>query len=109
MASLEDERVMVLEKFNGTNFNLWKFKMNLALSSMDLWEIVEGTEEAPPCDASDKDKKEYQRRVRNAMSRLASTWWMRNLRTSRVAKDQRKHGGCFATFMRQEAWPTSSS
>ena len=44
MASLEGESVRVLEKFNGTNFNLWKFKMNLALSSMDLWEIVEGTE-----------------------------------------------------------------
>ena len=40
MASLEGESVRVLEKFNGTNFNLWKFKMNLALSSMDLWRLL---------------------------------------------------------------------
>src|SRR5579875_408018 len=70
MAFLEGESVRVLEKFNGTNFNLWKFKMNLALSSMDLWEIVEGTEEAPPSDASEKDKKEYKRRVKKAMSMI---------------------------------------
>jgi hypothetical protein len=68
IASFEGESVRVLEKFNGTNFNLWKFKMNLALSSIDLWKIVEGMEEAPPFDASDKEKIDYQRRVRKVMS-----------------------------------------
>ena len=42
----------------------------MALSSTDLWKIVEGTEEAPPSDASDKDKKDYQRRVEKAMSMI---------------------------------------
>jgi hypothetical protein len=59
IASFEGESVTVLEKFNGTKFNIWKFKMNLTLSSMDLWKIIEGTKEAPPSDASDKDKKDY--------------------------------------------------
>lgn len=59
MASLEGESVRELEKFNCTNFNLWKFTMNLTLSFIDLWEIVEDKEETPQSDVSDKDKKDY--------------------------------------------------
>ncbi len=41
MASFEGENAKVIDKFNGENFNLWKFKMEMVLASMDLWEIVE--------------------------------------------------------------------
>jgi hypothetical protein len=37
---------------------------------MDLWEIVDESEEAPPSDANPKVIKEYQRRVNKAMSTI---------------------------------------
>jgi hypothetical protein len=42
--------------------------MEMVLASMDLWEIVDGSEEAPPSNADPKIIKEYQRRVKKAMS-----------------------------------------
>jgi hypothetical protein len=42
MASFEGENAKVIDKFNGENFNLSKFKMEMVLASMDLWEIVDG-------------------------------------------------------------------
>jgi hypothetical protein len=68
MASFEGESARIIEKFNGENFNLWKFKMEMVLASMDLWEIVDGSEEAPPSNADPKVIKEYQRRAKKAMS-----------------------------------------
>lgn len=46
MASFEDEGLKVVEKFEGGNFYLWKFKIVMVLDNKDLWEIVEGNE--PP-------------------------------------------------------------
>ncbi len=60
MASFEGESVRVIDKFNGENFSLWKFKMEMVLASMDLWEIVDGSEDAPPSDAGPKIIKGYQ-------------------------------------------------
>jgi hypothetical protein len=48
MALFEGESTKVIDKFNGENFNLWKFTMEMVLASMDLWEIIDGSEEAPP-------------------------------------------------------------
>jgi hypothetical protein len=42
MASFEGESTRVIDKFNGENFSLWKFKMEMVLASMDLWEIWTG-------------------------------------------------------------------
>jgi hypothetical protein len=39
MALFEGESTRVVDKFNGENFNLWKFKMEMVLASMDLWDI----------------------------------------------------------------------
>jgi hypothetical protein len=44
--------------------------MEMVLASMDLWEIVEGSEEAPPSDANPKVIKDYQRHVKKAMSTI---------------------------------------
>jgi hypothetical protein len=68
MASFEGESARVIDKFNGENFSLWKFKMEMVLASMDLWEIVDGFKEAPPSNADPKIIKEYQRRVKKAIN-----------------------------------------
>ncbi len=70
MALFEGESARIIDKFNGENFNLWKFKMEMVLASMDLWEIVDGSEEAPPSNADPKVIKEVQRRVKKAMSTI---------------------------------------
>jgi hypothetical protein len=53
MATFENESARVIDKFKGDNFNLWKFKMEMVLESMDLWEIVEESEEPPSSDCWD--------------------------------------------------------
>jgi hypothetical protein len=68
MASFEGESTRVIDKFNGENFNLWKFKMEMVLASMDLWEIVDRSAEAAPSNADPKIIKEYQRSAKKAMS-----------------------------------------
>lgn len=76
MATYENESARTIDKFKGENFSLWKFKMEMVLESMDLWEIVEGTEKPPPSEDDDekgikmdpKAIKEYNRRVKKAMS-----------------------------------------
>lgn len=47
MATYESESARTIDKFNGDNFSLWKFKMEMLLESVDLWETVEGTEKPP--------------------------------------------------------------
>jgi hypothetical protein len=47
MALYESETPHVVDKFNGDNFSLFKFKMEMILDEKDLWDIVEGTEKAP--------------------------------------------------------------
>ena len=68
MASFENESARVIDKFKGDNFNLWKFKMEMVLESMDLWEIVDESEEPPSIDDDPKVIKDYNRRVKKAMS-----------------------------------------
>jgi len=46
MATSEGDGVRVIDKFNGDNFGLWKFKMEMILVE-DLQKIVEGIEELP--------------------------------------------------------------
>jgi hypothetical protein len=105
MALFEGESAKVIDKFNGENFNLWKFKMEMVFASMDLWEIVDGSEEAPP---SDTDPKVTNGARRRPCPPLASTWWKVNFTTSRGARDLRRHGRHFATSTRCGACPTSS-
>jgi hypothetical protein len=48
--------------------HLWKFKIEMLSASMDLWDIIDESEEAPPSNADPKVKKEYERRVKKVMS-----------------------------------------
>ena len=57
-----------MDKFYKKKFNLWKSKMEIFLASMDIWEIVDGSEKAPPSNTDPKVLKEYQKHVKNIMS-----------------------------------------
>ena len=46
--------------------------------------------------------------TRRPCSSSTSTWWITNLRTSRVAKDPLRHEIWFVTFTRERVFPTSS-
>ena len=47
MVSFESEGPKVIDKVDGVDFHLWKFKMKMVLAEKELWEIVEGSEEPP--------------------------------------------------------------
>jgi hypothetical protein len=68
MAYLESKTARVIDKFHGENFSLWEFKMEMALASVDLWDIVDGSKKAPPSNLDPKVLREYQKRVKKAMS-----------------------------------------
>jgi hypothetical protein len=59
MAYLESKGVIIIDKFHGERFSLWKFKMEVVFASMDLWNIVDKFEEAPPSTADPEVLKEY--------------------------------------------------
>ena len=71
MASSDNEGLSVVDKFNGENFSLWKFKMEMVLASRDLWDIVDESEAAPPSNADVKDKKAFEKRSKTAFGLIA--------------------------------------
>ena len=56
MASFESKGLKMVDKFNGVNFHLWKFKMEMVMAKKELWEIVDGSEEPPPSSSDPKDE-----------------------------------------------------
>ena len=68
MGSNDNEFLRVVDKFNGENFSLWKFKIEMTLAAKDLWDIVDGSEGPPPSTAEEKDKKEHERRCKRAFA-----------------------------------------
>lgn len=57
MASSDNEVLRLIDKFNGENFSLWKFKMKIILAWRALWGILDELEVAPPFATTLKDKK----------------------------------------------------
>jgi hypothetical protein len=47
MSSFQMESLKVMEKFDGANFHLWKFKMRMMLSKHGLWKFVDGSATLP--------------------------------------------------------------
>jgi hypothetical protein len=41
------ESLKVMDKFDGANFHLWKFKMRMMLSKHGLWKFVDGSATLP--------------------------------------------------------------
>ena len=60
MRSFESKIVRIIDNFNGGNFNLWKFKIEILLASMDFMDIVDRSEETSPSNVNPKMLKEYQ-------------------------------------------------
>lgn len=61
MVSFEGEGARLIDKFNGENFNTWKFKLEIRLAFMNLWNITDGYEDIPPSNIDSKVKKLYQK------------------------------------------------
>jgi hypothetical protein len=64
MSSFQMESLKVMEKFNGGNFHLWKFKMRMMLSKHGLWKFVDGSatlpsEEVPRADYNENETKAF--------------------------------------------------
>jgi len=58
------ESLKVMEKFDGGNFHLWKFKMHMMLSKHGLWKLVDGSnilpnEEIARVDYNEKEMKAF--------------------------------------------------
>ena len=87
MASSENDGLISVDKFGGENFNLYKFKLEMAMSTKDLWEIVDGSELPPPSTASDEVKKAYERRCKKAFAIIAMSLVLAN--ESKKQRDQR--------------------
>jgi hypothetical protein len=47
MFSFQMESLKVMEKFDGANFHLWKFKMRMMFSKHGLWKFVDGSTTLP--------------------------------------------------------------
>ncbi len=56
-----------IAKFDGNNFHLWKFKMQMILEDKDLWDIVCGEEVEPGGEGSSEAAiLKYRKRARKA-------------------------------------------
>lgn len=42
MAASEGDGVRIIDKFNGVNFGMRKFKMEMILAEKDLWDVADG-------------------------------------------------------------------
>jgi hypothetical protein len=47
MLPFQLKSLKVMEKFDGGNFHLWKFKMRMMLSKHGLWKFVDGSVTIP--------------------------------------------------------------
>lgn len=64
MASFEGEGARTIDKINGENFNLWKYKLEMRLDSVDLWGIVDKFEAILFLNVDSKVKKVNQRLIK---------------------------------------------
>eukprot|EP00794_Sanderia_malayensis_P015603 gene15603-17175_t len=71
MASRTDDLTPRIEKFEGNNFNLWKFKMQMVLEDKDLWTIVSGEEIGPSGQGTTEAVQErFRKRARKSMATI---------------------------------------
>ena len=60
-----------IDKFDGTNFHLWKFKMQMVLEDKDLWSIVSGEEVEPVGEGTtEASLQKFRKRARKAMATI---------------------------------------
>ena len=56
-----------IDKFDGTNFHVWKFKMQMVLEDRDLWDLTSGDVIPEHC-FTYKDQATYKRKARKAFA-----------------------------------------
>ncbi|KAG3045812.1 hypothetical protein PI124_g23574 [Phytophthora idaei] len=56
-----------INKFDGTNFHTWKFKMQMVLEERDLWEVVSGEAKLEYCTTA-LDQAAFKRKSRKALA-----------------------------------------
>ncbi len=67
MSSFQMESLKIMEKFNGGNFHIWKFKIHMMLSKHRLWKFVDGSATIP----NDENKiTDYNEKVTKAFALL---------------------------------------
>jgi len=61
------ESLKIMEKFDGGNFHLWKFKMHMMLSKHGLWKFIDGSATIP----NDEDQiMDYNKKATKAFTLL---------------------------------------
>jgi hypothetical protein len=58
-----------INKFDGTNFHAWKFKMQMVLEERDLWDVVSGEVKLEQC-VTEADQVVFKRKSRKAMATI---------------------------------------
>ena len=71
MAAKPMEMSQHIDKFDGTNFYLWKFKMQMVLEDKDLWGIVSGEEVEPAGEGTtEASVQKFRKRARKALATI---------------------------------------
>lgn len=71
MAFFEGEGPKIVDKFNGVNFYLWKFKIEMVMAEKELWGIVDDSKEPPHSTSNLRVMQAYKRREKKAFAILA--------------------------------------
>uniref|UniRef100_A0AAV1T8D3 Uncharacterized protein n=1 Tax=Peronospora matthiolae TaxID=2874970 RepID=A0AAV1T8D3_9STRA len=75
-----------INKFSGTNFHVWKFKMQMVLEERDLWDVVSGEVKIEHC-TSTLDQATFKRKSRKALAIICLAMEDSQLPLVRSAKD----------------------
>lgn len=67
--AMEHSSLSRINKFDGTNFHAWKFKMQMVLEERDLWEVVSGEVKIGDL-ANSMDQASFKRKSRKAMAAI---------------------------------------
>jgi transposase InsO family protein len=66
-ATMDSTATPRINKFDGTNFHTWKFKMQMVLEDRELWEVVSGEVKLEQC-VSESDQTVYRKKSRKALA-----------------------------------------
>jgi hypothetical protein len=104
MSSFQMESLKVMEKFNGGNFHLWKFKMHMMLSKHGLWKFVDGNVIIPNDENQITD---YNEKAPRHLHYFVNISRMHNLCTFNTTKISKTFGRHFTMSMKPRLSETS--
>jgi len=104
MSSFQMESLKVMEKFDGANFHLWKFKMRMMLSKHGLWKFVMGVQQFPMMKIKSWIITKRQPKHLHYFVNISR---MHNLHTLNIAKMSKTLGKHFAVSMKPRPSETS--